>query len=209
MSRFDLGILEARFNAQADEILNALVGQRTGGALEPQIADYALVALQDAWSRFVRDLIIRSALGNATTTAGVRIPPGTNGVLTQRAALSLLRARWAKKAKPAWWEPYWYRTSEAAAAVTILAPRNGGNVMAAIGSSTNPIDDLRAVRNFAVHRLPSTAAEANVINANNKAGSWRQPCDIISATAQGGLAGEALFDSWRRRLSVVAAAAVK
>jgi hypothetical protein len=209
MARFNLGTLEARFDRQATKIAEVLTAQRPGGALEVQVAEYGLVALQDAWSRFVRDLIIRSTLGNATTSSGTVIRAGKHGVLRQRDALSLLRRQWSKGGMPTWWEPYWFRVDAATTAITILAPENGADVVAAIGSSANPIDDLRVVRNFAVHRLPSTAAQADAVRVANRSAPWRQPCDIIAAAARGGSPGELLFDAWCRRLRVVAAAAVK
>jgi hypothetical protein len=209
VARFDLGTLEVRFDRQVAKIADVLSAQRPGGVLEIQLAEYALVALQDAWSRFVRDLIVRSTLGNATTTSGTILRAGKHGILTQRSALSLLRSHWSKGGMPAWWEPSWFRVDAATTAVTILAPGNGNNVVAAIGSTANPIDDLRALRNFAVHRLPNTAALADAVRLANRSASWRQPRDIVGAVAQGGAPGEVLFDSWCRRLRVVAAAAVK
>jgi hypothetical protein len=209
VARFDLGTLEVRFDRQVAGIANALSAQRPGGALEVQLAEYSLGALQDAWSRFVRDLIIRSSLGNATTASGTILGASKHGILTQRDALSILRSQWTKAGMPAWWEPSWFRVDAATTAVTILAPGNGSNVVAAIGSSANPIDDLRALRNFAAHRLPNTAALADAVRVANRSGSWRQPRDIIGAVARGGAPGEVLFDSWCRRLRVVAAAAVK
>lgn len=209
MGRFNLGTLEARFDAEATRIAGALAVQRPGGALEIEMAEYGLVALQDAWSRFIRDLIIRSSLGNAVTSAGTVIRAGQHGVMRQRDALDLLRRGWSKKGMPSWWEPYWYRVDASTKAITILGPGNGGNIAAAIGSSANPVEDLRLVRNFAVHRLPSTAEDAGAVARGNSSAPWRQPRDIVGATARGGLAAEVLFDSWCRRLRVVAAAAVK
>jgi hypothetical protein len=209
VGRFNLGTLEERFDAEATRIAGVLILQRPGGALEIEMAEYALVALQDAWSRFIRDLVIRATLGNAVTSTGTVVRAGQHGVLRQRDALTLLRQGWTKKGMPTWWEPYWYHVDQGTTAISILAPSNGANIAAAIGSSANPIDDLRIVRNFAVHRLPSTAAGADAVRRANRSAPWRQPRDILGATARGGLQGEVLFDSWCRRLRVVAAAAVK
>jgi hypothetical protein len=209
VGRFNLGILEARFDAEAARIARVLSAERPGGPLEVEMAEYALVALQDAWNRFIRDLIIRSTLGNSVTASGSAVRPGTHGVMRQRDALNLLRRGWGNRAQPAWWEPSWFRVDVATTATTILAPRNGANIIAAVGSSANPIDDLRAVRNFIVHRLPSTAEGADAVRRANRSSPWRQPRDILGAPARGGLPAEVLFDSWCRRLRVVANAAVK
>jgi hypothetical protein len=98
----------------------------------------------------------------------------------------------------------------ASRATTILAIQNGGDVIAALGSSANPIDELRPIRNFAVHRLPSTARDASSIAKSVSASLvWQQPRDIVLYERTGAVGMERVFSSWCRRLSVVATAAVK
>lgn len=211
MTRFALDGLRHRFEEEAtalDRLLAAHVG--AGTAEERALAEYCLVALQDSWSRFVRDLILRSSCGNATTSQGRKVRPGPHGLLRLSDALTLLQKSWSKKALQPGWEPYWHQVSAASRAVTILAIENGGDVVAALGSSANPIDELRAIRNFAVHRLPNTARSASAAaGAFSGTLAWRQPRDIVLYERPGAVGMERVFASWCRRLSVVATAAVK
>lgn len=208
MSRFALASLEQRFTREADRFGQARVIQRGFGAAAAtvEIAEYAVVALQDSWSRFTRDTIIRSSLGNATTASGINLRAGRFGRIRQREALDHIRRGWQKTLKPTWWEPRWFDVGDANHALDILLPQNANAISAAIGSSANPIEELRSLRNFAVHRLPATAAGVESLRKQLRAPDWRQPRDLIDWTVGG---GEELFESWARRLRNVAAAAVK
>lgn len=211
MTRFALLDLQLRFDREArvlDQLLDAHAG--AGSIEERVISEYCLVALQDSWSRFVRDLILRSSLGNATTARGRKLPPGPKGAIRLSEALRLLQKGWAKKAKKQGWEPYWYSVNEASRAATILAIPNSGDVLAALGSSANPIEELRPIRNFAVHRLPSTAANAAAAALGlSKSLVWQQPRDIVLVRRAAATGSERAFSSWCRRMSIVASAAVK
>ena len=85
--RFNLGILSTRLAADlADLALLADQASGTTGRERNAIGEYCLVQIQDSWSRFVRDLVLRSSLGNASRADGTKIPPGVHGRLFERDA---------------------------------------------------------------------------------------------------------------------------
>ena len=174
------------------------------------VAEYATVALQDSWARFIRDLIIRSALGGAVTTCGRQLPASTIGLKTQKMALDYLRENWPnRREQPAWWEPKWFDETDAGRAATVLRISNETGVMAAIASTTNPIDEVRVVRNFASHRLPHTAQEAASVATGLGVLAWQQPADIVGHTFVSSDGNrETVFSTWCRRFASVSRAAI-
>jgi hypothetical protein len=211
VSRFALGTLATRFARESDGF-NALLARHASTDTEEEfaLAEYCMVALQDSWSRFVRDLILRSSSGNSTTSTGRKVPPGPRGRLRLRTSIFVVQKDWTKTGKQAGWEPNWYSVEHAGRAITILGTSNGAEMMAAIGSSTNPIDDVRPIRNFAAHRLPATARAADAVAQNRLAGrKWRQPRDIVTSDTGAPGATVSLYAEWCVRFKAVAVAAVR
>jgi hypothetical protein len=211
VGRFELDLLRVRFVAQSDRLRLVLLAQAGSGTpTEVAVSEYCLVSLQDSWNRFTRDLVLRSALGNAVTATGRSLPPPGGRPIRQVDAMDQLRRNWPTGGvKPAWWEPRWFNVDDANKAITILRIANSGNVTAAIGSSTNPWNEVRMVRNFVAHRLPSTAREAASVASLVAVNKWRQPRDIILATAPGAFPSDSVYEVWCRRLVAVAHAAVQ
>lgn len=208
MSRYSLAALEDRFSEELDELLRiaALVG--VGKAEAIPTAEYCIVHLQDAWTRFVGDLVLRSALGNATRSGGQPIAPGPLGPITQRDSLTWLRARWQEKGKkkPFYWNPNWFTTKDSDRAVDLLQPTNGQDLKTALGAAANPIEDIRVLRNFIAHRGESSAGKLYPLAQGWRPG-WRQPADLVFHRPIPGV--ETRFEEWCRRLRLVAGAAVK
>ena len=207
MSRYSLATLRDRFVADADRLAARLATARAASDLveEAAAAEYCIVALHDAYSRFVRDLLLRSSIGNAVTAGGSKLGAGSLGVVRLSDALNHLRSSWSSP-KPGWWEPRWHLQRDATQVARLLDPPNRAVIIGAIGASTNPNEQLRRVRNFVAHRGPSTSDGADGVAVACGAVNWRQPRDIIRIPIAG--TGEVLFDQWCRQLKAVGRAAV-
>lgn len=57
---------------------------------------------------------------------------------------------------------------------------NRQEIDAAINSTTNPIEELRAVRNFVAHRGESSAHEIAAVARAFGVPGWRQPADMLN-----------------------------
>jgi len=123
-------------------------------------------------------------------------------VLTFRDGVAALRAKWPGGKRPAYWEPSWFDQGQSATALAILQPVNANDIGAALGAGTNPIEELRGVRNFVCHRGPTSAPK--IASSALKVGvQWERPSDIVNASVGGAI----VFDTWitepsrdRRRL---------
>jgi hypothetical protein len=211
VSRYSLDTLHSRFDADINQVEADFRAARESADRRRVVAtgERCVVFLQDSYSRFVRDLIIRSSLGNATTASGTRLPPGARGVLRQSDALAFLRKGWPpkKNTKPPWWEPNWYRAKEWGIALRLLKPANSATISAALGSSTSPAEQIRLVRNFAVHRGAGSALGiSQVAMGVGVAGAWQQPCDIL-VFSTGGVVCQ--LEELCARLRAISAAAVR
>jgi len=213
VSRLVIEDLRDEFVRRADGLVTLLNHSRSSGTLDRQAAsEYCAIQLQDTWTRFCRDLIVGASLGNArfgpsSPRAGQNLAPGALGVLSVGEALAELRRTWksGSSVQPPWWEPRWFDTGQSTRALNILRPSNRNEIDAALNSSTNPIEDLRPVRNYVAHRGASTAGDIAAVARRSGLAEWRQPADIINHSR----AGAIVFDEWVRRFSAVATAAVK
>ncbi len=164
--------------------------------------------MQDCWTRFLRDLVLRSALGNARRADGRLVGVGPLGRMYERDARVLLQKKWPGGKKPPYFEPSWYSPDHTSRAIQVLQPNNGNDINTAIGSRNNPIEELRAVRNFAAHRGHTSAGALQPL-ASAWLPSWRQPSDLLLQALTIPGTTESRFTQWSRRFRLVAAAAVK
>lgn len=207
MAGESLARVERRFLAE-EARLGALVQRSTTQGDEwsrRSVAEYALIALHDAWNRFARDLILASALGSVTPS-GVPIPRTHLAVTNRRSALLRIRVFYGENRS--WWEPGWHDPTHAARASTALAITNAPTVTAAFGASANPIEEVRWVRNFVAHRGPATADRCEQIGANYHVADSGSPSAIAThlvPTASN--AQSLLFEVWCGRLRSIARAA--
>jgi hypothetical protein len=204
MSRYDLGSLSVRLDDEITALRGHMQSVDAGIAEESVTAEYCVIQLQDCWNRFVRDLVLRSALGNANRASGQRIRPGSHGTLLQRSAMVLLRAGWPRGRRPFYWEPSWFDQNHANIAIDLLDPSNGADLKTALNANTNPIEDVRPTRNFAAHRSERSATRFGP-KAQSWLPGWQQPHQVVRQR----LAGETLFEEWCRRFLAVANAAVQ
>lgn len=207
MSRFSLGGARDDFAARAGHLSGLLAAVRADGSRSEFCAtsEYCIIQLQDTWNRFVRELIVRSSLGHAQRGNGTPLPAGGAGLMKYSDAFACLRRGWpGRSSRPSYWEPRWFDQGDSAKALSILNPANDQEIGAALGAGTNPIQQVRGVRNFICHRGPTSAPEIAAV-ALALGVQWEQPSDIVNSS----VAGAVVFDSWITRFSAVAAAAIK
>jgi hypothetical protein len=207
MAPYALASLAETFDAQIVELVRIATLVDVSVAEPRSTAEFCIIQLQDCWTRFVRDLILRSTLGNASRASGARIPPGPLGSMYQRAAMRHLRANWpGSRKKPPYWDPKWFDQGEAGKAIGVLQPMNAVDLTAAIGANTNPIQEVRSLRNFVAHRGESSM---NVVQVHfpGRHRAWSQPHQLV--LHRPGVGGPSLFEDWCRRFRLVAAAAIQ
>lgn len=117
--------------------------------------EMVVIRLHDAWTRFCREVIIRSAIGNINTLGGMRLVPVV-GVTDRASAIEALMNTYRKRT----YEPRWGDASECLDAATRLKIGNIATVSAAIGATNSPAESIRHVRNFYAHRKEGSAARA-------------------------------------------------
>lgn len=159
--------------------------------------------LHNAWDQFCKELVVASVIGGANTRSGISIPrsatiSGLNDVM------STLRASYAPRTKPNFWEPHWSIASELIDSARRLEVVNLSNISAAVGSTSSVADELRHARNYVSHRKADTALKT--INALSAYGAVA-PLDIDSLLVSFVPSGVTLFEHWVTNLSVISAAA--
>ncbi len=159
--------------------------------------EMVVIRMHDAWSRFCRDLVITSAVGNTQTLGGVTIPKSP--VINSRAdVIPALLAKYKKRK----YEPNWYDAVECLGAAQRLAITNLSTVSAAIGAANSPAEEIRIVRNFYAHRKHGSAQNA-LATGLFSARSWPVVFDLVNYK----IAGETVIESWVRGLTSVAVTA--
>lgn len=125
--------------------------------------EMCLIRMQDAWTRFCRELVIASAYRQPITAAGLPILRAP-GCRTRSEVVSVLSRRYANRPGS---EPPWHIPLECIQAAAFLKVVNFPTISAAVGSSPNPLDDLRPLRNYVAHRSPSTVARVQHVARSN------------------------------------------
>jgi hypothetical protein len=112
---------------------------------------------------------------------------------------------WGKKKQGKLWEPNWYDQGDGARAASLLDPSNRTTITGALGAATNPIEDLRWVRNYCAHR--GRQAARGIEKRHGSRSVWRTPYAIVSAPRPAPDLTQ--LGEWVHRFHVVAAAATK
>ncbi len=154
-----------------------------------------VVRLQDHWARFVRELIVLSASGRAYTASGLSIPStmgftGVNDVRTWLVAQRPNRNR----------ELDWHVSQIATNWSQRLGINNQRTVIAALGSTNSPEQQVRVYRNFIVHRTQETANRLQVENFRHN----RTPPKLSATPELWTSGGIFLFTRWIRDFQLVA-----
>lgn len=205
MSSYQLIELQTRFHKAVAQIeADFLAGANGNRRMQVVVSERCLIFLQDSYGRFVRDLLLRSAVGNSETSSGTLLSPGRHGAVRHSALLGHLRSQWAAKPKPNYWEPSWYLTGDWTKVIRLLQPQNSGVISAALGSNANPADEMRLIRNFVVHRGPASAARMQTVGVVKATPGWHQPCDVMMSGGQ-----PSIFLTWCHRLRSISVAATQ
>jgi hypothetical protein len=159
--------------------------------------EMAVVRLQDAWSRFCRELIVISAIGKTVTIAGVPLRPCA-GISTRSSVMPQLISKYKRRR----YEPKWECAIDCIDAGQRLGISNIVTIAAALGAANSPAEHIRHVRNFYAHRKQETAG--NALSTGCFYGNTYPSVFSLGSYIAG---GETIIDSWMNGLIRVAAAA--
>lgn len=160
LNRFvdETDVIEASFHSCA---ASDLAGLSTFASTP--LEDGCLVALWDAWGRFLRDAVLTSCSGPVMGLAG--------NVYTPTVPVSEVQALTYLKAQGhcgSYSEPTWHSTQVLGSVIRALQVPNRTTIMNGIGvvsvavgtgSIANPLQELRACRNFVAHKTSENVAK--------------------------------------------------
>jgi hypothetical protein len=197
---------------QIESIFASCVGGRTvSGFAFPYIPteDGCLVSLWDAWNRFVRSLLLTCAAGPVMGLSGTTYQPAT----PRNEATALARIVANKKGtfiKVVMGEPKWFDATAIADLTTVLQVQNATQIVNAITATNvvlgtyvtaNPLEEIRACRNFVAHKGKSTTQE---IIAHVGSG-FADLCTHVRSKR----AGVEVFSEWKGGVLAIAATAAQ
>lgn len=159
-------------------------------------AEHIAFQLQNVWELYIRNFILSSATGCATSPT-YRLPPSVPKNYRNRESVSHYLLKQTKKR----FEPKWYRPDQAIKAAQNLNIANFAKVAAAIGSTPWPLDDLRLIRNFFAHRSRDSALEIRKLD-------WFNSSDIIEVetTLFSYFNGVQRFNFWGKQMKLISRA---
>lgn len=162
--------------------------------------EMAVIRLHDSWTRFCRELIITSALGNTLTLGGTLLTKSSPSVTDRNSVITSLLAAYPRRRR---FEPRWGDAIECLDAARRLGIRNLATVSAGLGATNSPAEEIRHIRNFYAHRKMGAAQRA--IATNLFVGDYPRVTDLLAYTA----GGIRIIDSWVQRLMLVATASIQ
>lgn len=125
--------------------------------------DGCVVALWDAWNRFVRDLLITCAGGSTLGLDGAVYHPASPRSATE--CLATLADNRGRVGQLIGGEPHWYKVNKIADLAALFELQNADTIVSAIGSTDvyfgsfvapNPLEEIRRCRNFTAHKAAHT-----------------------------------------------------
>ena len=116
-------------------------------------AEKALIQIQIEWEHFVRNLILDSATGNFSNSAGHVRSHIFRQMRSREVAAHALLSTYRQRQH----EPNWYLPSQAIGAAQTLGVSNFQQISAELGVTPWPIDELRHIRNFIAHKSKRSA----------------------------------------------------
>lgn len=163
--------------------------------------EQVLVAAQDSWSRFARELVITSALGNVVNIHGHPVVRSSI-VISRSDCLRVLAADVKFKGRKPVKEPKWFDVQELLYAAQLLGLKN----YASISLATTGIDTfarIRIARNYYAHRTDFTAKELRRMLVDDFGVSYSKP--FLKALVEPRMPnGDGLIGSWFDELETVA-----
>jgi hypothetical protein len=168
------------------------------------IEDGCLVSLWDAWARFLRYLVLRSASGPTVGLSGAKYTPSS--VRSESAVIAdLLANKKGNNFGITGSEPKWFNPLNLANVVSFLGLENGNTIVGAVGAATvdlgivqipSPVEEVRICRNYVAHKAPSTLAQV----ASFSVGQFKD----LSTHMRRARAGVETFSEWRESLQTIA-----
>ena len=158
--------------------------------------EMCVIRLLDAWSRFCRELVLKSASEQPLTVGGSRVPlaPGITG---RRDVLKVLRTVYTKFP----FEPRWIDAQACFRAASMLKIANYSTVSSGLAVSPSPVDDLRKLRNFLAHRHEGTAGEVHAAAANIGIAPTSDVIGILRSNSAG--TGLNVLQTWIEQLQTM------
>ena len=155
--------------------------------------DMCAVRLQDAWARFCAEVVVLSALKKPITRNGQRLPRSSS----VKSEEDVKRVVWAmsfpKRPMPPTWEPGWHRPQIVLDLALKLQLVNYAQIQAGVSLMRSPLEDLRQVRNFLVHRGRNTGLTVRTLSAKQGLALSGRARDIM---AQRVVPGVSVFERW-------------
>lgn len=127
--------------------------------------DGCVVSLWDAWNRLLRRIVMQCCASDTVGLGGQTYKPFA--YRTEQDVLDFLDTKKNRlHISLIEREPKWYNVHALNSITTVLGLQNSTQIIAAIGASrvnlgptgtiSNPLEDIRLVRNFIAHKAPST-----------------------------------------------------
>lgn len=171
------------------------------------IEDGCLVSLWDAWSRFIRYLVLRSASGPTVGLSGTLyqpVQPRTESQVLQDLAANARGNNFGLTNG----EPKWFSARNLASVMGFLGLANQQVILGAIGATNvqlgpitilSPLEEVRTCRNYVAHKAPPTLAGVQ---------RYAQGTFVDLSTHMRRLrSGVETFSEWREALHAIAEAA--
>ena len=163
--------------------------------------EMVIVRTIDSWGRFCRGIIIQSSFSTPRTLSGILVP-NAPGIRSEGDALNRISKLY--RSRPGR-EPPWHVPGQAIRAAKELNINNLLTVGAALGSTPNPIDDLRAIWNCMVHRSPRNFHRASTIIS----GYGHRGLEIHDFIALPVFPGITMFEKWILTIRSIARASIQ
>jgi hypothetical protein len=178
------------------------------------LGDGCVVSLWDAWSRFVRRLLLTCACGEVQGAQGAIYRPGNsrtevvalNHLVTQKPGKSYSLAFGTRG------EPKWYIVKDSFEIASTLELENGPTIGAALTASQvhlsniitvgNPASDVQLLRNYVAHK-----SDANFLKLCGKL-PVKQHANTDSFLRSRTSGGSQIFCDWADAMVVLASSAV-
>ena len=171
------------------------------------LEDGCLVSLWDAWSRFLRRLVLTSAAGTTIGLSGTAyVPPVARS--EGQALGDLTSNRRGNNFGIINGEPKWFGAVQLPNIVSFLGIPNRNVIIGAISASSvtlgpisvaNPLDEIRVCRNFIAHKAPPTLLDIQRYTIG--------PYTDLSAHLRQLRSGVEAFSEWCECLEALAGAA--
>ena len=203
-----------RFVAELDQIESAFYKCRGHSTVEGYISyvpteEGCLFAMWDAWSRFLRTLVVTVSAGPTQSLAGITYTP--TSIRTERDVLDYLLAnKSGQNYRFVNHEPNWHDERAISDIVTVLSLPNASTIIGSVTTTTvvlgpivveSPLAEIRTARNFCAHKNWRTFADVGGFGG----GTFSTLSDHMRRRRS----GVETFSEWKESLEAIAASAAQ